>query len=298
MATYTFTGHTLSLNGGNINVTSSTTFSIVLTDDDGRIGDPGDTGELISINGGTPQNYTFQGAGVTDVGESMIVIELADGSLIGFNTAGGELQNGNTKVSLADLVADPTVPCFTPGSLILTPDGEVRVEDLQPGDLVSTRDNGARPVVKVLKRHVSGADLTSNLRPVRIEKDAFGPGLPTELLVVSPQHRFSITDWRAELLFAESEVLVSAKSLVDGHAITVDETVLEVTYVHLVLDKHEIIAANGVATETVLMSDDFLKNVPLAARIELEQLFGTFVDANQASVAPILKHFEGAVLSQ
>ena len=84
----------------------------------------------------------------------MLIIELADGTLIAFNSDGTELQNGNTKVSLSELVDDPIVPCFTPGTQILTPNGYVFVETLQDGDLIETRDNGAQPVRKIL-RHLT-----------------------------------------------------------------------------------------------------------------------------------------------
>ncbi|MFA5582109.1 MAG: Hint domain-containing protein, partial [Paracoccaceae bacterium] len=36
--------------------------------------------------------------------------------------------------------------CFTPGTLIDTPDGPRLVEDLRPGDLVLTADHGAQPL--------------------------------------------------------------------------------------------------------------------------------------------------------
>ena len=166
MPTYTFIGHSVSINGGNINITSGATFSLVLTDDDPTIGDPGDTGELVTVDGAPAESYTFLGIGTTDAGETMAVIELADGTLIAFNTDGTELNNGNTKVSLSELVDDPIVPCFTPGTQILSPDGYVPVESIQEGDLIQTRDQGAKPVQKILHRKLRSHQMTKDLRPV------------------------------------------------------------------------------------------------------------------------------------
>ena len=51
------------------------------------------------------------------------------------------------------------VPCFTPGTLIETADGEVDVADLRPGDLVLTRDNGYQEVHWVGAKKLSGEEL-------------------------------------------------------------------------------------------------------------------------------------------
>lgn len=68
-------------------------------------------------------------------------------------------------------------------------------------------------------------------------------------LIVSPQHRVLFQGYRAELLFGESEVLVSAKHLVDSLDVTQDEAEM-VTYVHMLFDQHEVIYAEGAATES------------------------------------------------
>ena len=47
--------------------------------------------------------------------------------------------------SIAELQAIG-IPCFTPGALIETEDGQVPVEDIRPGDMVMTIDNGLQPV--------------------------------------------------------------------------------------------------------------------------------------------------------
>ena len=38
------------------------------------------------------------------------------------------------------------IPCFTPGTLIATPQGEVPVEELKAGDQIITRDNGIQEI--------------------------------------------------------------------------------------------------------------------------------------------------------
>lgn len=89
---------------------------------------------------------------------------------------------------------EKVVPCFTRGTRIATPRGEVLVEDLWVGYTVYTRDHGAQVLRWVGRRDLSLADLivSPQLRPVRIAKGALGQGLPLRDMKVSPQHRMLI----------------------------------------------------------------------------------------------------------
>ena len=300
MASFTFIGQNLSIKGGNIIVVSGAQFSLVLTDDDNVIGDPGDTGENVSIDSAPATPYTFLGIGTTDVNESMAVLELPDGSFVGFNTDGTTLRNGNTKVGPADLVSTPFTPCFTPGTKVLTPKGYVLVETLGKNDLVMTRDNGAQPVRHIIHRRLSGADLTTRRQPIRIQKGAFGDGLPLAEILVSPQHRFLISGWRSQLLIGEDSGLTTASSLCNDDSIRQLNDQTDVTYIHIILDDHQIIIANGVETESVLLSDDFLDGLPIMVRLELEDMFGhpnaQASPNDMPAAAPMLRHFEGALV--
>ena len=68
-------------------------------------------------------------------------------------------------------------------------------------------------------------------------------------LAVSPMHRMLITDWRADLMFGDSEVLMPAHHLVNVDTVT-RRNCDSVTYVHLIFDAHEVIFAEGVASES------------------------------------------------
>jgi hypothetical protein len=78
--------------------------------------------------------------------------------------------------------------------------------------------------------------------------------------------------YRAELLFGESEVLVSAKHLIDGQDVTQDVGG-DVTYIHMMFDEHEIVFAEGAATESFHPGSVGLTAVHDAAREELFTLF-------------------------
>jgi len=144
------------------------------------------------------------------------------------------------------------VICFTPGTRIRTADGSSLIENLCEGDLVQTKDNGLQPLRWVGKRRMSGARLFAmpKMRPVRIAGGALGFEQPDDDLLVSPEHRMLIKGAVAQSLFNTSEVLVTAKDLINGKTITVDMHVREVTYIHVLLEQHQVLWANGLETES------------------------------------------------
>ncbi len=159
------------------------------------------------------------------------------------------------------------IPCFTPGAMIATEQGERSIETLQVGDRVFTRDHGMQPIRWIGRRSVAAE---GRLAPVLIAPTVMrGQSAP---LLVSPQHRLLFTGYRAELLFAEREVFVSAAHLVDGTAVTRRPGGV-VTYLHLMFDNHEVIYANGVPTESFHPGEEAINGVDAAAREELFRIF-------------------------
>jgi hypothetical protein len=144
------------------------------------------------------------------------------------------------------------VICFADDTLIATPDGPRPVDRIRAGDLVQTLDNGAQPVLWVGRTRISGVALRRfpHLRPIRMRGGALGGDIPTEDLRLSPGHRVVLRGLRAQALFNVPEVLVTARDLVDGRAIRQDLALHGVTYVHLLLEEHQVLLANGVACES------------------------------------------------
>ena len=146
----------------------------------------------------------------------------------------------------------PSVICFTPETRLATPDGDRQVRDLAEGDWVQTKDDGAQQIRWVGSRRMSGARLFTmpELRPVRIRAGAVGMDRPDADLLVSPEHRMLVKGPMAQALFNTDEVLVAAQDLLNDRSIVVDRKLREVTYVHLLLDRHQIVFANGLETES------------------------------------------------
>ncbi len=183
-------------------------------------------------------------------------------------------ENGDETGTLVFSEIEEIIPCFTPGTLIATPRGEMRVEDLEPGDRVITRDNGIQQIRWAGRRTVTGAELAKapQLKPVLIRQGALGHGLPERDMLVSPQHRVLIANEKTQLFFEESEVLVAAKHLVGLEGIEIVDP-SEVTYIHVLFDRHEVILSDGAWTESFQPGDQTLGAMGTAQREEILALF-------------------------
>ena len=133
--------------------------------------------------------------------------------------------------------------CFMEGTRILTPRGEIAVEDLRRGDLVTTTSGRSIPIrwVGIQTVHRAVADFLSGY-PVCIQPGALGDGMPSRHLLVSPAHALAIDG-----------ILAEARALVNGKTITRATGVPEkFRYFHIELESHELVLANGVPAETYI----------------------------------------------
>jgi hypothetical protein len=139
------------------------------------------------------------------------------------------------------------------------------------------------------------------LRPIRIRPGAFGIGEPDEELLVSPEHRMVVKGVVARALFNTPEVLVAARDLVNGSSVLLDTKVKEVTYIHMLLPRHEVLIANGIETESFHPANTALSTISDGDRARLlERLpgiaenphsYGSYARRNlSSSEAAILLH--------
>ncbi len=172
------------------------------------------------------------------------------------------------------------VICFARGTLIVTPDGPRPVETLEEGHRVLTRDNGPRPILWRGSRRMSGARLHAmpHLRPVRIRTGALGQDRPEGDLLVSPEHRVLVRGRAAEILFRTPEVLVAARDLINDSSILTDHALRDVTYVHLMLEQHQIVWANGLETESFHPAGTSLDGIDPVQRASLLARFPAIAD--------------------
>ena len=221
---------------------------------------------------------------------------LTDGS--GTREVMNGLPNGSIKLTNYSPTGGPVLICFGNGTLIMTPEGEVRVEDLCVGDLVSTQGGGAKPIRWIGKRDLSGVDfiLHPNLRPIRVPAETFGAGQPHSDLWLSRQHRVLVEGWEVELNFGCEQVLVPIGQLV-GDCIHVDADREAITYYHLLFDAHEIVLSNGLCSESYQPGARSLAGMDTAARRELFTLFPELETAQRRDAATSVNGMIARLLS-
>ncbi|MFO7758682.1 MAG: Hint domain-containing protein [Roseovarius sp.] len=223
---------------------------------------------------GTVEGLTFVG-GFPPIGVDLEVIEAFEGP--------GDF--GQAAIDVSELAAPP---CFTPGTQILTDRGYVPVEDLKVGDGVRTRDAGVQRLCWVGEVALSRADLQSRpeFQPVLIRANALGDGRPVRDMLVSPQHRILVRNWRAEVHFGIPEVLIAAQHLINDDTITRVSRQNGVRYLHIMCDAHHIIWADGLETETFLPGPQSLDAISQATRDELLALFPDLENCNRPVLDP------------
>jgi hypothetical protein len=190
---------------------------------------------------------------------------------------------GNGAVSLGG--TDTTPPdepvCFCRGTEIATPSGPRMVESLRSGDVVLTANGAAVPIIWTGRTRISLAELLADadLRPICIPANALAPGLPKVDLSVSPQHRVLFEGPACELLFGEPSVLVPAKHLVATLA-EVQAPTGEVEYFHILLQDHDMLVSNGLATESFQPARRSMDVMGPVARIMLEAVIAALGEAD------------------
>jgi len=107
-----------------------------------------------------------------------------------------------------------------------------------------------------------------------------------------------ISGYEIELLFGSREVLASAGSLVrlDGVAVSPRK---EITYIHVMFDQHEVIYANGAATESFFAADHMITTLSQQNRHDMFDRFPHLrgnLEAYGRAARTCLKGFETALL--
>lgn len=193
---------------------------------------------------------------------------------------------------------DEHPPCFLTGSRIVTDRGERAVEDLRRGDRVLTRDHGYQPLCWTGTfdlRAAPGATLAEHLRPVRIAEGALGPGLPARALLVSAQHRILLSSPEVALHFGCGPVFCAAAHL--DHWPGVERPpAARARYVHLLLDRHAAIMAEGQWCESLLLGPraQEIVSAPDLARLQLR---GAAPGRHDSTAYPCLAAWEARLLS-
>lgn len=123
------------------------------------------------------------------------------------------------------------------GSIVMTLEGEMPVEELAVGDRIITRDTGMATITAIRKK-----DMTCDM--VAIMAGSLGHTRPDRDVMVPADQRILIRDWRAEALTGQKQALIPARALVDGEFVQLRQD-MQVTAYEIELDRAQVIYADG-----------------------------------------------------
>ncbi|MGB7244370.1 MAG: Hint domain-containing protein [Sulfitobacter sp.] len=262
--------------------------------DEGDISIGGDLDDINGLTGNTDDTFTITAQGNygtatinSTTGEWTYTLDNSDPDVIALNLGetltdiftvnmldnsgfgAGQSDTDNVTITINGIV------CFAAGTQIETRDGLRSIETLNAGDICLTVCGSARQIRWIGRREVTRGELLEDpkLRPVRITKGALGGGLPLCDLLVSRQHRMLVRSQIAQRLFGVQDVLIPAVKLTSMPGIFIDNDICAVTYFHILLDRHEVILAEGTPSESLLTGPETLKSITPQAREEILALF-------------------------
>jgi len=186
------------------------------------------------------------------------------------------LMNNGAFINASDLTQENTgVVCYGAATRIETIEGPKAIERLKPGDLVKTGGNGHRPIRWIGGRTIFYAELQAhpNLVPIRIKAGAMGKGLPKRDLIVSQHHRMVVSSDLSSAETGSKEIFISAKDLIGVPGIEIAIDLTEITYWHFICDQHQVVFAEGAASESLYTGPEALKMLGAEARAEIYQIF-------------------------
>ena len=163
-----------------------------------------------------------------------------------------EAKQGYTLVTVdtegaREKLAESACVSFTQGTRITMADGrQVPIEDLRPGDRVLTRDAGPQEIRWIGHQTVRA---TGAFAPIRIAAGALNN---EHALTLSPNHRLFIYQRVDAMGAGKKEVLVKARLLVNGSTVVQSEGGF-VEYYQLLFDAHQVIYAEGIASESLFV---------------------------------------------
>lgn len=156
---------------------------------------------------------------------------------------------------------------FARGTMISLASGEQRaIEALVAGDKVLTRDHGGQAI-----RWIGQTTLRAvgAFAPVLIAAGTLGNSGD---LIVSQHHRMFLYQRKRKAGQPTSELLVQAKHLVDNDRVFLREGGF-VDYFSLVFDRHEIIYAEGIPAESLMVNDATVSRLPPELSADVQARF-------------------------
>ncbi|MEM6375274.1 MAG: Hint domain-containing protein [Pseudomonadota bacterium] len=169
------------------------------------------------------------------------------------------------RVAPSSALLDSAFSAFAHGTLLSTPSGPVSVQDLIPGMAVTTLDGKDARIfwvgsITMVPRHNPARD-GARQTLFRVTPDTFGVGMPAGNLLLGPGARLLARPHALRDTMVQDTILTPCGDLVDGLNVIDVAPPRPVTVFHLVLERHAILIADGIKTESYHPGPGFERSI-------------------------------------
>jgi len=172
-----------------------------------------------------------------------------------------------------DQVKVPALPLFENafsafghGTRMQTPNGEVNIEDLMPGDILCTASGTPAKVLWIGTGRSAPRGAGCQTSFVRIMSDTFGGGRPDSFMTLGRSARILQTPPRLRGQANGQSLLTPVSEFVDGVNVIQITPPTPVQLFHIVLERHAAVRVSGLECETYHPGNQAVRNVSHALR--------------------------------
>jgi hypothetical protein len=165
------------------------------------------------------------------------VISTTNQTSVGTYTIGIK-NDGSYNITTFILTIEPSVPCLTENTTVLTPNGYIHVQELRKGDYIIDSNNKIQPIKNIFETSVSSNKFTN---PYLIPKHSISEGYPSMDTTISGNHLILFQDkWIHPILSGKFQQQTTTDKMIK--------------YYHIELNNYEtdnLVINNGLIVESL-----------------------------------------------
>ena len=173
----------------------------------------------------------------------------------------GSLYIGQDKAPALPLF-ESAFSAFARGTLIQGVQGDIAIEDLQPGDMINTTSGEPSKLIWIGSTSFSPTDTGRRIPLISIMPDSFGQSRPNSVLTVGPGARVLHTPHHLRSEAGSARMLTPVRELLDGVNVIEVLPPTAVRLFHICLERHAAVHAGGIEMETFHPGSNAMRTLP------------------------------------
>tara|TARA_Y100000991_G_C21975265_1_gene351854 strand:+ start:2151 stop:5426 length:3276 start_codon:yes stop_codon:yes gene_type:complete len=181
-----------------------------------------------------------------------IIIELLDNKELTIQS----IEKNSKLCAIIEGVMKDKLPCFLPGTLILTPKGEIPIENLKENDIIF---NDKMEEINILSVHKwETSEYTKNNIPYIIPADSLKNEYPKYDTSISPFHKIKLPNGDFKRVEEINLPFIKQYRTANGNLRSNNKIIEKIVYYNFILDDNSYFIANGLIVESLDKSNPHL----------------------------------------